>query len=214
VAKNHRRKIREPHCELRHFSRRKITPGGSTDKWFSRQQRGPLARQVRLEIRFTTRLILVTLGNNIKSMRKSPSILIVAAFVGLIVAGCAGPQQKLGLGINNTLECIRWGEANRSVEQAALFQSPTMAYSGGAVTGVCRSFGRTMMGVAQIATFPLPPYGPVWTSEFTPYPAFPDSYKPGLPNSPVIATDSSLGFSGGEIMPVWPGSRFKVFDNN
>jgi hypothetical protein len=30
---------------------------------------------------------------------------------------------------------------------------------------------------------------------------------------PVLDTDHSMGFSGGEVAPWFPGSRFRVFDN-
>ena len=38
----------------------------------------------------------------------------------LFAAGCTGPEQKLGRGLDNTFEIVRWGELRRSVEQNAV----------------------------------------------------------------------------------------------
>jgi len=133
--------------------------------------------------------------------------------VGLMAAGCAGPEKKLGRGMSNAFEIARSGEMNRSVEQTALFDSPDRAHTTGFVRGLNRTMARTGLGLFEIVTFPIPPYGPTWTSYLNPNPAYPDSYKPGLPASPVLATDANLGFSGGEILPWVPGNRFRVFDN-
>jgi hypothetical protein len=43
----------------------------------------------------------------------------------LFTAGCAGPEQKFGRGMSNTFEIVRMGELRRSVEQTAIFDSPT-----------------------------------------------------------------------------------------
>ena len=147
-------------------------------------------------------------------MRKSYSLLAVAAIAGLMAAGCAGPEQKLGRGMNNTLEIVRWGEMNRSVEQAALFDAPSQAHTTGLVRGFNRTIARTGAGLFEIATFPIPPYRPVAQNYLSPNPVYPDCYKPGPGASPVIATDSNMGFSGGDVFPWAPGSRFRVFDNN
>ena len=70
------------------------------------------------------------------------------------------------------------------------------------------------MGLYEIVTLPESrSYGPVWTNYLTPKPPYPDSYQPGLPDDSIFATDTSFGFSGGEIAPYIPGSRFRVFDN-
>jgi hypothetical protein len=45
------------------------------------------------------------------------------------------------------------------------------------------------------------------------YPTYPDSYRPGLMSDSIFSTDTSLGFSGGDIAPMIQGSRFRVFDN-
>ena len=44
--------------------------------------------------------------------------------VSSLVAGCAGPEQKFSRGLNNTLEFARMGELRRSMEQAAIFDTP------------------------------------------------------------------------------------------
>lgn len=146
-------------------------------------------------------------------MRNSFLILTTAALAVLFLTGCAGPERKLGRGISNTLELTRWGEMNRSVEQTALFDSPDRAYTTGVIRGFNRTLARTGLGLYEIVTFPLPPYGPTWTSYLTPDPAYPDAYKPGIADSPVVATDRNLGFAGGDILPMVPGSRFRVFEN-
>jgi len=72
---------------------------------------------------------------------------------------------------------------------------------------------RTGLGLYEMITFPFPPYHPIATKYFTPGPAYPESYKPGLISDPLFDTDTYTGFSGGDIAPFVPGSRFKVFDN-
>ena len=141
----------------------------------------------------------------------------MGSLAALFTSGCAGPEQKLGRGISNTMEITRFGEMRRSVEQTAVFVSPSAGYTAGAVTGITRTVARTGLGLFEIVTFPVPMpsagYGPIWTSYLKPGPAYPDSYKPGLIADPMFATDTYTGFSGGDIAPFIPGSRFKVFDN-
>ena len=43
-------------------------------------------------------------------------------------------------------------------------------------------------------------------------PVFPDSYKPGLPGNSIFDTDTLVGFSGGDVAPWFPGSRFTTLD--
>ena len=43
-------------------------------------------------------------------------------------------------------------------------------------------------------------------------PVYPDSYTPNLIADPSFGPDASLGFSGGDVAPFIPGSRFRVFD--
>ena len=46
-----------------------------------------------------------------------------------------------------------------------------------------------------------------------PEPVYPDNFAPGLMADSVFATDTYVGYSGGDIAPMIPGSRFKIFDN-
>ena len=41
----------------------------------------------------------------------------------------------------------------------------------------------------------------------------PESYKPSSYSDAMFDTDTYTGFSGGEVAPWIPGSRFKIFDN-
>ncbi|MCS7337979.1 MAG: exosortase system-associated protein, TIGR04073 family [Verrucomicrobiae bacterium] len=146
-------------------------------------------------------------------MRNRLFLIAAALVAGLGAAGCAGPEKKLGRGINNTLEIVRWGEMSRSIEQAALFESPRAGYTTGLVRGFNRTLARTGLGLYEIVTFPFPSYRPVWTNYLSPEPAYPDSYKPGRPSSQMLMTDVDLGFSGGDVFPWLPGSRFRIFEN-
>jgi putative exosortase-associated protein (TIGR04073 family) len=138
-------------------------------------------------------------------------LLTVAA--ALFAVGCAGPEDKLGRGISNSFEAVRLGELRRSVEQTAVFDSPSAGYTTGFIRGLDRSIARTGIGLYEVVTFPIPPYHPIATKYLTPGPAIPDSYKPGLAADPLFETDTYAGFSGGEVAPFIPGSRFRVFDN-
>lgn len=115
--------------------------------------------------------------------------------------------------MSNTYEIVRMGELRRSVEQTALFDSPSEGYTTGLVRGFDRTMERTGIGIYEIVTFPFPPYGPVDTKDFSVTPVFPESYKPQLVADPLFKTDTYSGFSGGDIAPFIPGSRFSVFDN-
>ena len=143
-------------------------------------------------------------------MRKSIAFLGAVAAVALLATGCAGPEKKLGRGLNNFGEFARMGDMRRSVEQAGVFGGPS-ARAGGLITGFNKSMARIGIGVYEIVTFPIPSYDPMATNYITPNPVWPDSYTPGLPADPLYETDTSLGFSGGDIVPVVPGSRFAVF---
>ena len=136
----------------------------------------------------------------------------VAALAALFAAGCAGPEQKLGRGLSNTFEIVRMGELRSSVEENSVFPQSGYGYYG-LVHGLDRSLERTAIGVYEVATFPIPSYDPVLTKSFSPDPVFPDSYTPGLPATTSFETDTYTGFSGGDVAPFIPGSRFQVFDN-
>jgi putative exosortase-associated protein (TIGR04073 family) len=146
-------------------------------------------------------------------MKKNLSLLGAVLLTGLLAGGCAGPEKKLGRGLNNAYELVRAGEMRRSVEQTALFDSPDKAYTTGVVRGFNRTMARAGLGLYEIVTFPIPSYDPVATRYLKPSPVYPDSYKPRLTASSLFATDTAIGFSGGDVAPWFPGSRFRIFDN-
>ena len=146
-------------------------------------------------------------------MRNVIPFLAFAALAAVFTSGCAGPEAKLGRGMSNVFEVTRMGDIRRSVEQTAIFESPSAGYTVGAIRGFDRSVARTAMGAFEVVTFPLPPYQPLFTSYIKPGPIFPESYKPGLISEGLFDTDTYTGFSGGDVAPFIPGSRFKIFDN-
>jgi putative exosortase-associated protein (TIGR04073 family) len=146
-------------------------------------------------------------------MRNVIPLLALAGLAALFTSGCAGPEQKLGRGVSNTLEITRLGEMRRSIEQTAVFESPSAGYTAGAVSGLNRTLARTGLGLYEIVTAPIPPYHPIWTSYLSPGPVYPESYKPGLISDSTFDTDTYTGFSGGDVAPFIPGSRFRMFDN-
>jgi putative exosortase-associated protein (TIGR04073 family) len=148
-----------------------------------------------------------------KRMRNVIPLLALAGLAALFTSGCAGPEQKLGRGVSNTLEITRLGEMRRSIEQTAVFESPSAGYTAGVVSGLNRTLARTGLGIYEIVTAPLPPYHPIWTSYLSPGPVYPESYKPGLISDSTFDTDTYTGFSGGDVAPFIPGSRFRMFDN-
>jgi putative exosortase-associated protein (TIGR04073 family) len=141
------------------------------------------------------------------------TLLALAALAAVFTSGCTGPEEKLGRGMSNVFEAARMGELRRSVEQTAVFDSPGVGYTYGAVHGFDKSVARTAMGVYEMVTFPFPPYQPLFTSYIKPGPVFPESYTPGRISEGLFDTDTYMGFSGGDVAPFIPGSRFKVFDN-
>jgi putative exosortase-associated protein (TIGR04073 family) len=135
----------------------------------------------------------------------------------LLTAGCehvAKTEQKFGRGMMNTFEIVRAGEFRRSMEQSALFYSPDTAYGTGFIRGVNRTLARTGIGIYEVITAPFPPYDPVATDHFAPDPVYPDNYVPHLVEDSMFATDSNLGFAGGAVAPMIPGSRFRIFDTH
>ncbi|HTV76096.1 MAG TPA: exosortase system-associated protein, TIGR04073 family [Candidatus Baltobacteraceae bacterium] len=140
-------------------------------------------------------------------------ILAVIAFAALFTSGCAGPEEKFGRGMRNTYEVVRLGEMRRSIEQTSVFDSPEAGMTTGLVRGLDRSLARTGVGIYEMVTAPLPPYGPVFTKYLKPEPVYPESYKPGLLSDSIFNTDTYTGYSGGDVAPWFPGSRFRVFDN-
>ena len=147
-------------------------------------------------------------------MRTLISFVIPFLGVALLMSGCAGPEQKLGRGLNNLTEITRMGELRRSYEQTAVLESPDTAYTVGVIHGLDRTVARTAAGFYEVATFPFPNHSP---KDFGPIflpanPVNPDSYTPSWLSDQMTSPDTSLGFGGGDIMPFIPGSRFHVFD--
>lgn len=146
-------------------------------------------------------------------MRKTISLLLAAATLAAL-AGCARTEEKFGRGMANSFEIIRGGEMRRTLEQSALFDSPDYAYTTGFMRGLNRTLARTGIGVYEMITAPFPPYDPVATDYLAPGPVYPDSYAPGILSDSTFDTDAHLGFSGGEVAPMVPGSRFRIFDEH
>jgi len=146
-------------------------------------------------------------------MQRAFVFLTVLSIASLFTAGCAGPEDKLGMGMSNTFEIVRMGDMRRSVEQTAVFDSPTEGYTVGFIRGLDHSLARTGIGVFQIVTFPIPPYRPVCTNYLSPQPVYPDSYTPRLISDSTFDTDTYMGYPSGDAAPWFPGSRFNVFDN-
>lgn len=143
-------------------------------------------------------------------MRNKIPFLAAMLLVGTFATGCANMERKLSRGMSNTMEAVRLGEWRRTMEQEALFGGPHSGYGGGFLKGLNKTVVRTGVGVYEVVTAPIPPYDPV----LSPGPVYPDNYKPNLVSDPLFATDTNLGFSGGDVMPIMPGSRFRIFDTH
>lgn len=146
-------------------------------------------------------------------MRKSASLLGAVLLLGVLASGCAGPEKKLSRGFSNMFEIVRMGDMRRTIEQTSLFESHDATYSTGVVRGFNRSMARFGIGVYEVVTFPIPSYDPVCTNYLTPHVVYPDNHKPRIMADSLFATDTSIGFSGGDVAPMIPGSRFRIFDN-
>ncbi len=145
-------------------------------------------------------------------MRTSFAVTLAVATGALFATGCAGPEKKFGRGMANTMEIVRWGETRRSIEQTAIFYSPEEGYTRGFISGLNKTLARTGVGLYEMITFPIPTYDPIFTNYIPANPSYPSSYTPGLVSSSTFETDTSLGFSGGDVAPMVPGSRFRIFD--
>ena len=145
-------------------------------------------------------------------MRNAIFLLAVVALTAVFTSGCAGPEEKLGRGANKFMKSSAWAKcaAPSNSRPCSIRRVTVMPRR---VRGIDRSLTRVGMGVFEVATFPLPPYGPVLTKYFSPEPAFPASYKPQRVSDALFDTDTYTGFSGGDVMPFLPGSRFSIFDN-
>ena len=152
-------------------------------------------------------------------------MLPAAAFL----TGCGNMENKLGRGVTNATEIMRLGELRRSVEQTAVWDSPEAGMTAGVFRGINRTILRTAIGFGEILTAPIPVVvfdNYEWPERLfedrrtrvkgepmSVFPAYPDNYRPGLFADSVLATDTNIGFSGGDAMPLIPGSRFRVFDH-
>jgi len=146
-------------------------------------------------------------------MAKCFSILGAVVLVAVLVAGCSNTEKKLGRGVNNIYEPIRLAEFRSSIEETSLANPEDVNIHTGIARGFNRTLARAGIGIYEIITCPFPPYDPVFTDYLTPNPKYPDSYKPGVMENSVFATDTVIGFSGGDVAPFIPGSRFCVFNN-
>ena len=151
-------------------------------------------------------------------MRRISTLLSLTALAAasVVMTGCfAGPSEKLGRGIANVTEPIRWGELSRTMEQTYLqSNNPDVSYTQGFVHGVGKTLGRTAVGAYEIVTFPIPDhgkngYGPILKPA---HPVYPDSHRPSLLSDGIYQADSNLGFGGGSVAPWFPGSRFEIFN--
>ncbi|MBG88621.1 MAG: hypothetical protein CMO80_17205 [Verrucomicrobiales bacterium] len=146
----------------------------------------------------------------------------------ILFSGCAGAERKLGRGINNVMEITRMGEFSRSIEQTGLWDGPEQALTTGVIRGFNRTAARMAIGFSEILTFPIPtpnydpyffpekwfqdPFRKTPTDPFREDLNFPDNYRPRKLHDAIFATDTMVGFAGGEIVPWIPGSRFRVFE--
>jgi len=146
-------------------------------------------------------------------MRKLIFSLVAAAAATSLLTGCASSQKKLSRGLDNTFEVVRWGDMRHDIEQDAVFSSPNVSYSHGVIHGFCQSVTRIGVGLYEVVTFPIPSYKPVLTNTIPVAPQYPTSYQPGVISSSTFDTDTYTGFSGGDVCPFIPGSRFQIFDN-
>jgi putative exosortase-associated protein (TIGR04073 family) len=147
-------------------------------------------------------------------MRKTLPLLAAVAIMGALATGCANTEKKFGRGMSNLVEPLRLGEMRRSMEQTGLFDGPDTSYGVGFIRGLNRTLARTGLGVYEMVTAPIPPYDPICTDYLSPTPVYPDSYTPNLVEDSAFSTDTNLGFSGGDVMPFAPGSRFRIFDTH
>jgi len=151
-------------------------------------------------------------------MRYIKPFCAMVVLLGLLTAGCSGPEQKLGRGLNNVTEIFRMGEIRRSMEQTALYDSSDTAYTTGFIKGFNRTVFRTFVGAFEVVTFPIPSYEPflnpdnVYFPGMSVDPVYPEASKPRFISDSSWSPDTYLGFSGGDIAPMVPGSKFRIQD--
>lgn len=147
-------------------------------------------------------------------MRNKLFLLALLAVAGAFATGCANTEKKLGRGMSNMYEIVRGGEMRRTMEETALFDSPDAAYTTGWARGMNRTLARTGIGFYEVLTAPFPPYDPVFTDYIAPEPVYPDNYRPDMIEDSTFVTDGNLGYGGGDIAPMIPGSKFRIFDTH
>ena len=150
--------------------------------------------------------------SNNNFMRNALSLLALFVVVAVFTSGCAGPEEKLGRGVRNTVEVVRLGQLRQSMEQTTVWSGAPTGVTTGVVKGIDKSIQRTLLGVYEVVTFPIPPYHPIFTKALPPGPVYPDNYKPSFPDDPIYHTDTYIGFSGIDVASFVPGSEFRVFD--
>ena len=159
------------------------------------------------------------------------ALLLPAVLVTAVFTGCAGPENKLGRGLSNMTEFARLGEMRRSMEQTAVWDGAETVPTTGFIRGFNRSMARIGIGLYEVLTFPLPPYGPVLSKGKVypdpsiatlryPYgglvlperPPSPASYRPGVATDGAYEPDKRVGFSSGDAFPMIPGSSLKTLN--
>lgn len=145
-------------------------------------------------------------------MRKTLPFLAAAVIASALATGCANMEKKFGRGMSNTYEIVRLGDFRRTMEQSAFFEGPEYAQTTGFYKGLHKTLARTGIGIYEMITAPFPPYDPVCTDYLSPGPVYPDNYAPGILADSMFASDTYVGFSGGDVFPMVPGSRFRIFD--
>ena len=162
--------------------------------------------------------IQCSMSNLSKIHMPSMKVLLSVFAIAFLAVGCSvpGTERKFGRGVANATEFTRLGEIQRSIEQTVVLKNPEAGYTAGFFHGFNRSVARTGVGIYEMATAPFPndwctkDYGPIYRPE---WPVYPDSYRPQPWAVNFLQPDANLGFSGGDIMPFIPGSRFHIFDN-
>jgi putative exosortase-associated protein (TIGR04073 family) len=145
-------------------------------------------------------------------MRNTLPLLAAAVIAGALATGCANMERKFGRGMSNTYEIVRLGDFRRTLEQSAFFEGPEYAQTTGFYKGLHRTLARTGIGIYEMVTAPFPPYDPLCIDYLAPGPVYPDNFVPGILADSMFASDTYVGFSGGDVFPMVPGSRFRIFD--
>ena len=144
-------------------------------------------------------------------MRNALTFLSVVALAALFTSGCAGPEEKLGRGMSNFPKLPAWAKCASPSSKPPCLSRPTPATPSdlfAVSTAPWRAPEWAFLKSSLFRSRPIIPF------TYSPRPVYPDSYTPGLISDSMFDTDTYIGFSGGDVAPFVPGSRFKVFDNN